>query len=449
MVACDNADLSGIGGPTQLTLFDIVDNTAGVTLNAGQCLYVDVDRSLTTGTLTAVVGTLDNLGLPPPPKTRFIIAWATVIGSDVNAFFRDSPYAIGTPTSIATTTTYGVVELDSAAGFTSWGGTRAVVVNGNGSGLAIATGISRGDGINPPYYTPGALNVGTQAQDTSVHVGSFTTGVYVLGSPLSLNATFSSGSPLTTIGSVNGGAGLGAIEVFGTLIEIAGGTQTTTPTIHIGTATAGGGTIGIGNSLSNLSLLGDVIGIGTTASPGTTITVGNNSSSATTNILGNINLGDFGGSADSTAVVAQTAALQIGLGTNGYDTHVVDKNPIGATLTPGVAFAFAIAHTTCTDFSGVVTCENTSSPISVPANANVALATVAFSRSYANPPVVLVSFYDPLAVTPACLTGATYQIVAAGVNSSQFTVYLENTSATTGTISGSGTIYFSYIVIGR
>ena len=262
IVACDNADLTSVGGPTQVTVFEVADNTVGLNLSAGQCLYVDVDRSMLTSSptpLIPVVGTLDNLGLPTPPLTRFVLAWAVQVGSDVIAYARDSAFMIGQPGPIATTTTYGVVELDTASGATPWGGSRAVVVNGsgNGTGLAIATGITRGDGINPPYYAAGTLNLGTEAQDAAITIGnSLGSGstIHVYGSPLGLNDLNSLGTPLTNIGNVNGGSGLGTVHVYGTTIELAGSLQTTTPTINIGTG--GGGVITIGNNTATTDIYG-------------------------------------------------------------------------------------------------------------------------------------------------------------------------------------------------
>jgi hypothetical protein len=472
MVACDNADQSGSGGSTQLTIFPITDNTTGVNLVAGQCIYVDVDRSLTsTAGLTAVVGTLDNLGLPPPPKTRFVIVWAAPVGSQVNAFARDNSLPIGVAFPHATTTTYGSVELDSDTGFTSWGGNTAIVVNGNGSGLAIAEGISRGDGINPPYFTSGVLSIGTQAQDANLEFGSsaanfthFTqssSGVFTVSSLAGTTITLgSTGVGNVGLGTTNMWASLykiGASPMTGGTIDIGNNTATTTlvgstisltgapsPTITVGRNATSGSTTVQG---ATVDIEGDTsITVGTTAA--TSITIGTTGMGCDTTIQGQVFLGD--GSRDSTYVQLQNNGLQIGAGTGaGFSSHLIDNDPAVTSastsfnITSGGSFTQTIS---CTDVSGLATI-STVVATSIANTASTALLNITYKNSYSNTPVVVWSFgysgNDATLSWPAGLS----PVLISNANTG-FSVGLHNpTGSSINTLEGNYTV--SYIVMGR
>ena len=67
----------------------ITDNTgSGVTLLAGQCLYVDIDRTNTVSKIPQV-GTLASLPAPTIPGSRFILVW---VGTDGQLYIRDRPF---------------------------------------------------------------------------------------------------------------------------------------------------------------------------------------------------------------------------------------------------------------------------------------------------------------------------------------------------------------------
>jgi hypothetical protein len=64
------------------------NSVTGVTLTAGQCLYVDINRT-TVVSLTPQVGTLQSLSGPTVPGSRFIICW---VGVDGELYIRDRPF---------------------------------------------------------------------------------------------------------------------------------------------------------------------------------------------------------------------------------------------------------------------------------------------------------------------------------------------------------------------
>lgn len=67
----------------------VADNaTTGVTMTAGQCLYVDINRG-STAALTAQVATLATLSGPTTPGSRFILCW---VASDGQLYIRDRPF---------------------------------------------------------------------------------------------------------------------------------------------------------------------------------------------------------------------------------------------------------------------------------------------------------------------------------------------------------------------
>ena len=383
------------------------------------------------------------------------------IGSAVQAFARDNPYPIGTSGNIATTTTYGVVELDSDTGFTSWGGTKAIVVNGNGSGTAIAEGISRGDGINPPYFAPGTLSIGTKAQDTTVTIGSVTnTNSSLLGGQINLT----SGNLSTTGGNVSiealsptGDGATVSISAVSTgtgttLIDIETGFGTTN-SIQMGASRANN--ITIGNSSANTALYGDIITINANGSGLQTIQVGTDTSNCAVAVQGTVNLGDT--SNDGTLVQVYSPTLAVGSNSNSYNTHLLDLSPStgGPSVSTGLSGASIVAIAApLTDTSGYFYINTTSATV-ISSLSSVTLFQINFGRAYAHPPVILYTVGLATGNNPSGLTiNPNLNIFLTGGSDSLFNVQCANTTggsislpATNGSI-GAGYI-FSYFVIGR
>lgn len=122
----------------------IQDNTTGVALAAGQCLYVDINRTTDGSTLVPAVTTIASLGTPTRVGSRFVIAWRPA-GSAV-AFGRGQPTEIGRAVSFqyATPSITGIVRAytaDQVGGFPI-----ALVVNT--SGVTTANGMTGNTGSN-------------------------------------------------------------------------------------------------------------------------------------------------------------------------------------------------------------------------------------------------------------------------------------------------------------
>lgn len=96
------------------TVANVITDTAGTTdLAAGECVYVDLDRT-SNATLNAVKAPLNLVGSPDVPGSRWVLAWR--IGSSI--YVRDQSYAVGSSFKLATTAAAGGVLLsasDSAA----------------------------------------------------------------------------------------------------------------------------------------------------------------------------------------------------------------------------------------------------------------------------------------------------------------------------------------------
>ena len=199
------------------------NNPGQTDLAVGQCIYVDIDRTqtLTGGSaLVAVKGTLQTLGTPVIPGSRFIIAWRDSNG----VFTRDNRFAVNTAFAPATTTSLGAVQLSYAAGTPATPTVAPLDANGSISNTATGgnsfgfsgTGFGTGPGIRG---TGGA---------TSGPGGLFTG-----GGPNGIGATFQgtgTGAGLTSTGGVTnalGGSFLGG-GTTGTGLQATGATNTAT-----------------------------------------------------------------------------------------------------------------------------------------------------------------------------------------------------------------------------
>jgi hypothetical protein len=126
---------------------DQTTNVAGLTdLVSGECIYVDIDRSVnhTGGTsLNAVKGALATLGTPTIPGSRWVLAW----NYNGSIFIRDQSFAVGSTFILATTSAAGTVKLSASD---SVGAGPFVATVDSVSFLARSAGVTRGyiNGIN-------------------------------------------------------------------------------------------------------------------------------------------------------------------------------------------------------------------------------------------------------------------------------------------------------------
>ena len=369
-------------------------------IKPGQCLYVDINRADTTFTaLTGKILNLDNFVQPSAPYTRFVIAWAELDQSNITQVFtRDAPYKVGTVGSIATSTSYGTVELNSAQV------SIAIVPSIDASTQnAIAAGISRGNSASVTNIGAGTLTVGGSTDDTTVNIGSGSNTVNVSATAITANAA--------TI-TVN---------------------STSTLNTNIGTGT-NTGTTTIGNTAGGVTDINSpVIAIGV-ASSGTTALKGNN-------LIG-----------DHTASIAtvQGAQLQLGNSTQVTQTHFVDSNQAGVNVNAGTittnVTVVADSLFNCTDHSGVVDVIVGAGGITT--SSAVAVGTyfsVSFATAYANRPVCIINPVDT-GVTPGWPSGLTYQPTIS--NATGFGLLVVN--STGGAVSvPAGTYKFAYVVVGK
>lgn len=140
---------------------DQLSDSPGLTdITAGQCLYVDLNRTQSTS-LTVQKANLWQLGTPSIPGSRVIIAWCVSTGVIMT---RESQYPVNTALQPATTTVVGGVKLSRVAStpatpivIADTGGTiQALVANdfglnviGNGTGYGVRGqgGSTSGDGV--------------------------------------------------------------------------------------------------------------------------------------------------------------------------------------------------------------------------------------------------------------------------------------------------------------
>jgi hypothetical protein len=205
-------------------------------LTANTALYVDFNRYTDGAVLLTYVGPISTLnGEPATPGIRYPIAWRVGTGTPA---VRNLPVPAGvSPVGLATTTTPGSVYLNTASA------TPYAVVSTGLNGSAVAGGLTRS--------TAGSLQIGTNANDTSISIGNTTTAALV---------TLYSSSQITLATATTGGTYyIGRFLGFGS-----------TSTINIGSTDVGAYTINIGASSASS---GGVYNIGTGLTTGTTNTI--------------------------------------------------------------------------------------------------------------------------------------------------------------------------------
>lgn len=147
---------------------EIVNQTtdvAGTTdLADGECIYVDLDRTLTrtragSTALTAQKTTLALLGTPSVPGSRWILAWR--YGSSI--FTRDQSYAVGSAFKLATISAAGMVEL-SATDTGSAVPPRVASID-TVNFMAYAAGLTRGSDF---FGGAGVITIGGGANDQGI-----------------------------------------------------------------------------------------------------------------------------------------------------------------------------------------------------------------------------------------------------------------------------------------
>lgn len=131
----DNANGSGIyynDIADQLT-----DDSPRTNLAIGECLYVDINRTQNLTGVSALVmakATLQALGTPTVPGSRFIVAWR---GSNGSIYTRDSGFVVNATFAPATTTSLGAVRLNNTAATPT---TPTVPVLGTNNTIVLGTG---------------------------------------------------------------------------------------------------------------------------------------------------------------------------------------------------------------------------------------------------------------------------------------------------------------------
>ncbi len=148
---------------------DQLTDSAGLTdLADGECIYVDFVRTAAT-TLTAVKGTLSQMGAPTVPGSRWVIAWRY----GANVYTRDHGWAVGSSFKIATVLQCGTVCL--SASDSGPGGDvapRVTTCNSDTSfARAYAGGMTRGAAVEDFFAGAGSIDIGGQDNDHSVNVG--------------------------------------------------------------------------------------------------------------------------------------------------------------------------------------------------------------------------------------------------------------------------------------
>lgn len=88
-----------------------IGDGSGIVILDGQCLYVDIDRTVQGQTLIPAVAALEDVGSPTIPGSRVILAWR--IGN--NVYTKDKFVIAGLVVSVATDTSDGTVRLAHAA----------------------------------------------------------------------------------------------------------------------------------------------------------------------------------------------------------------------------------------------------------------------------------------------------------------------------------------------
>jgi len=224
---------------------DQTTNSPGLTdLVAGQCIYVDVDRTQTLSggsALQPVKASLQTLGTPVVPGSRFILAWRDSFG----VFTRDNKFSVGTAFPPATPSALGSVQLTYAAGTPATPLVAPQDANGVISNTATA-------GNNPGFAGTG-LGTGPGVRGT----GGATSGAGLAGTGGGPNGPGTTGTGTGTGAGVSGtGGGTSGTGVLGT-----GGGPNGIGVTGQGTGTGTGGTFTGGASNAN-GAIGNATGTG-------------------------------------------------------------------------------------------------------------------------------------------------------------------------------------------
>jgi hypothetical protein len=290
------------------TYYNVInDNTGGVSISNGQCLYIDVARENNTPNISAHVANLATLGTSVIPGRRFVLAWVY----NGYVFTRDRAYESGRDLVIATPSVLGVVELSTASATPL---TPKVVSDGGGIIAAIAA-------------------------QTALNVTAYTGNLAIVG--LGNGATLPSITG-DRIGSGIIGAGNSSTSSYG-LIGFGGGTNG--GGIQGNAATGGTGDGGDFTSGGSGSSCYGVVGFGTNSNHGV-LGLGGAVSSAS-GIAGNG--GTFTGGASSgssgtggNGIVVSAGAGNAGTGTGGNGIYVT----AGTGIIPGFAIVAVAAGET-------------------------------------------------------------------------------------------------------
>ena len=152
----DNANVTGV---YYNTIADQISDDPGAggnaatsktALSVGDCIYVDIDRT-SNAAITPKKASLQSLGVPSVPGSRFIIAWRT----SEAVYRRDSVLPINTSYPVATTGSPGSVRLAYAAGTPA---TPTVTPLNSVNGVSIGTGAYTITGNNDALTVVGGGN---------------------------------------------------------------------------------------------------------------------------------------------------------------------------------------------------------------------------------------------------------------------------------------------------
>lgn len=314
------------------TLNEIVDGDE--TLEDGECLYVDIDRSqdLTGGDgLIPAKASWDTLGSPSTPGTRFVLAWR--VGDFVYA--RDKDYEVGRSFVPATETNLGIVQLTYAAGGHPVPLVAAQDANGRIHNTATANNAAGFEGIGHGTG-PGIKGTGAESLDVDSpgSGGLFTGGEGAVDGGHGLIVVGGVGADdggrgVYSIGGAAGGTGgIGLMGVGGV-----GGTDADGGTGVSGHGTGQGvGVNGVGGSGGTGGI--GVKGLGTIGNPGVQGTGGNSAGSGVKGIAGSggVGLEAVGGSVgailatvtgDTVAASDDSSALKMRNSGTGANTKVL------------------------------------------------------------------------------------------------------------------------------
>lgn len=148
------------------------DSSGLTNLADGECIYVDLDRSVNrtisgTNPLVAVKTTLALLGQGVPPGSRWVLAWRY----GANIYTRDQSYAVNSSQLVATVSSVGAVKL-SASDPSAPTAPRVATVD-IPTEVALAGGLSRGDSGGPGadfFGGTGDISIGGYDHDFNINI---------------------------------------------------------------------------------------------------------------------------------------------------------------------------------------------------------------------------------------------------------------------------------------